>query len=95
MSSHSAWPVWKATVLASGTGALFGGVELLLILTLRVCSHVYPASETHIDQGPFDRGVEWPMIIIGVIAAILLAAGLLPPYPELWKRKGRVVGIST
>ena len=34
------------------------------------------------------------MLLIGIIAAILLAAGLLPPYLEIWKRKGRVVGIS-
>ena len=33
-------------------------------------------------------------MIVGVVAAILLAAGLLPPYFELWKRSGRVVGIS-
>jgi len=34
------------------------------------------------------------MIIIGVIASIFLAAGLLPPYYEMWKRRGRVVGIN-
>jgi hypothetical protein len=31
---------------------------------------------------------------MGIIAAILLAAGLLPPYGELWKRRGRVIGIN-
>lgn len=34
------------------------------------------------------------MILVGVIAAVLLAAGIIPPYPELIKRGGRVVGIS-
>lgn len=34
------------------------------------------------------------MILVGVIAAILLALGLLPPYFEIWKRRGRVIGIS-
>lgn len=34
------------------------------------------------------------MIVVGIIAAILLAAGLLPPYGELWKRRGRVIGIN-
>jgi hypothetical protein len=34
------------------------------------------------------------MIIVGVIASILIAAGLLPPYYEMWKRRGRVVGIN-
>ena len=33
-------------------------------------------------------------MIVGIVAAILLAAGLLPPYFELWKRSGRVVGIN-
>jgi hypothetical protein len=33
-------------------------------------------------------------LVIGIIAAILLAVGLLPPYGELWKRRGRVVGIN-
>jgi hypothetical protein len=28
------------------------------------------------------------------VAAILLAAGLLPPYGEAWKRKGRIIGIN-
>jgi hypothetical protein len=34
------------------------------------------------------------MIIIGVIASILLVAGLLPPYVEIYKRRGRVIGIN-
>ncbi len=34
------------------------------------------------------------MVLVGVIAAILLALGLLPPYFEIWKRRGRVIGIS-
>jgi hypothetical protein len=34
------------------------------------------------------------MTIIGIVAAILLAAGLIPPYFEIAKRRGRVVGIS-
>lgn len=40
------------------------------------------------------RGIKWPMLVIGIIASILLALGLIPPYFELWKRKGRVVGIN-
>lgn len=34
------------------------------------------------------------MLVVGIIASVLLAAGLLPPYGEIWKRRGRVVGIN-
>ncbi|KAI4180558.1 MAG: hypothetical protein L6R41_007164, partial [Letrouitia leprolyta] len=76
---NNAWPVWKASLLASGIGAAFGGLQALLVLTLR---------------GPYDRGTEWPMTLVGVLSSILLAAGLIPPYFEIAKRSGRVVGIN-
>ncbi|KAJ5512533.1 hypothetical protein N7463_002085 [Penicillium fimorum] len=69
----------KATLLSMGTVVLFGGLEALLILTLRI---------------PYNNGVRWPDIVVGIIAAIILSAGLLPPYFELWKRDGRVIGFS-
>ena len=75
---NNGWPTWKAWLLTSAVGATFGGVELLLILTLRPL---------------YLNGIAWPLMIVGIVAAILLAAGLLPPYAELWKRGGRVVGI--
>ena len=34
------------------------------------------------------------MIILGVLASILLVIGLVPPYFEIWSRRGRVIGIS-
>lgn len=40
------------------------------------------------------RGVKWPLLIYGIISSIFLAAGLIPPYFELWKRQGRVIGIN-
>ncbi|KAJ5735633.1 uncharacterized protein N7483_000758 [Penicillium malachiteum] len=70
---------FKATLVCLGTSALFGGLEALLILTLRI---------------PYNKGITWPDIVVGVFAAILLSGGLLPPYFELWKRDGRVVGFS-
>lgn len=42
----------------------------------------------------YRRGIEWPMLVIGIIASVLLALGLVPPYFELSKRRGRVVGIN-
>ena len=40
------------------------------------------------------RGVPWPSLIFGIIASVLLGVGLLPPYFELMKRQGRVIGID-
>lgn len=34
------------------------------------------------------------MNIVGSIAAFILILGTILPYPEIWKRRGRVVGIS-
>lgn len=36
----------------------------------------------------------WPDLVVGVVGAILISAGLIPPYFELWKRDGRVIGFS-
>ncbi|KAJ5833473.1 hypothetical protein N7474_001784 [Penicillium riverlandense] len=69
----------KAVLTCAATVVLFGGLEALLILTLRI---------------PYNNGVRWPDLVVGVVAAILLSAGLLPPYFELWKRHGRVIGFS-
>ncbi|KAJ5647396.1 hypothetical protein N7490_003768, partial [Penicillium lividum] len=69
----------KASLVCLGCSALFGGIEALLILTLRI---------------PYSKGVTWPDIVVGVVAAILLTAGLLPPYFELWKKDGRVIGFN-
>ncbi|KAI0014984.1 PQ loop repeat-domain-containing protein [Xylariomycetidae sp. FL0641] len=76
---HSKWALWKVLLVAIATGAIFGGVEAALILTL---SPLY------------DHGNTAPAVAIGVIAAVFLAAGLLPPYGEAWKRRGRIIGIN-
>jgi hypothetical protein len=73
-----------------------GGIEAALILTLKVTAllHRYPKNRTLTTKPLSDRRVSFPMIIIGVIASILLVAGLLPPYVEIYKRRGRVIGIN-
>ncbi|GME73594.1 unnamed protein product [[Candida] boidinii] len=42
----------------------------------------------------YKNGTTWPSLIFGILASVILAAGLLPPYFELFKRQGRVVGIN-
>ncbi|PTU19846.1 hypothetical protein P175DRAFT_0509837 [Aspergillus ochraceoroseus IBT 24754] len=73
------FPLLRVVVLVPGTAAVFGAIEAALILGLRI---------------PYKHGVTWPDLLVGIIAAILLAAGLLPPYFELWKRGGRVIGLN-
>ncbi|KUL92071.1 hypothetical protein ZTR_02527 [Talaromyces verruculosus] len=69
----------KATLLVVGSCLLCGGLEVLLILTLRI---------------PYRKGITWPDLIFGVIAAIMLAVGFVPLYFEVWKRRGRVAGVN-
>ncbi|KAL8732266.1 MAG: hypothetical protein Q9166_002838 [cf. Caloplaca sp. 2 TL-2023] len=76
---NNAWRLWTASLLAAAIGTAFGGIQVILVLTLR---------------GPYSRGVEWPMTLVGVVSAVLLAGGLIPPYFEIAKRNGRVVGIN-
>lgn len=42
----------------------------------------------------YEHGTHWPALIVGILASVLLGLGLIPPYFELAKRKGRVVGIN-
>lgn len=42
----------------------------------------------------YRKGITWPMLVFGILASVLIAIGLLPPYFELAKRKGRVIGIN-
>lgn len=69
----------KVIVYAGSFIIIAAGVEAGFILWLR----------------PIYRdGKEWPLLIIGIIATILIALGLIPPYFELAKRRGRVIGIN-
>lgn len=58
---------------------VFGGIEAGLVLAIR------PA---------YARGLDWPVLLIGVVAFITLISGYLPIPFELIKRRGRVVGID-
>ncbi|KAI1499056.1 PQ loop repeat-domain-containing protein [Biscogniauxia marginata] len=73
------WALWKVIAVGIMTTILFGGIEAALILTL---------------QPLYKSGDNAPVLVVGIIASILLAAGLLPPYGEAWKRRGRVIGIN-
>ena len=76
---HNRWRVWTATLATIAVAVAFAVTEAILILTLR---------------GPYYRGVEWPMMMLAITASVMQALGLIPPYFELAKRNGRVIGIS-
>jgi len=71
--------IWFATFITIAVASAFAGLEVLLVFVIK---------------GPYARGVEWPVTSVGIIAAILLTIGLLPLYWEMWKRQGRVLGLS-
>ncbi|KAI7773640.1 hypothetical protein LA080_010219 [Diaporthe eres] len=73
------WRAWTAALLGVAVAAACAGIEAALILTLRPI---------------YLEGNESPVLVVGIVASILLAAGLLPPYGEIWKRRGRVIGIN-
>ena len=75
----SKWPAWKGITLGLVTAAIFAGVEAALIVKLRPL---------------YDRGHEGPVIAVGIVASVLLAAGIIPPYFEMYKRRGRLAGIN-
>ncbi|OCK85241.1 hypothetical protein K432DRAFT_287162, partial [Lepidopterella palustris CBS 459.81] len=76
---HDGWRTWTASLATAMLAIGFGAVEAILVLTLR---------------GPYNRGVSWPLTMIAILASVILAVGLIPPYFELAKRGGRVIGIN-
>lgn len=42
----------------------------------------------------YNRGLEWPVLLFGILAFICLAIGYIPIPFELIKRRGRIVGLS-
>ncbi|KAI1459913.1 PQ loop repeat-domain-containing protein [Annulohypoxylon moriforme] len=76
---HSKYALWKVILIGLANAAAFAGVEAALIVTL---------------QPLYDAGNETGVLVVGIVANILLALGLLPPYGEIWKRRGRVIGIN-
>ncbi|KAF2680468.1 PQ loop repeat protein-like protein [Lentithecium fluviatile CBS 122367] len=73
------WRTWTATLLLTVLFAVFAGLQAGLVFAI---------------QPAYARGIDWPVLLIGIIAFIVLVAGYFPIPFELLKRRGRVVGID-
>ena len=73
------WKTWTATLLLTCLFAVDAAVQTGLVFAIR---------------GPYARGIEWPVLLIGIIAFLVMIAGYFPIPFELIKRRGRVVGID-
>lgn len=73
------WRTWTASLLLFFLLIAFAGIEIGLVYAIRQ---------------PYSRGLEWPVLLIGIIAFLTLISGYMPIPFELVKRRGRVVGID-
>jgi len=72
------WSILKALAVVVPIACAMGGIEAALVFALRI---------------GLERGVDWPVTLMAVLAACLLALGVLEQYLSIWKHKS-VEGIS-
>lgn len=75
----SQWRPWTVALLLTILFMVFAGVELGLVYAIRP---------------PYQRGIDWPVLLIGIISFILLIGAYFGVPIELLKRRGRVIGID-
>ncbi|KAH8594757.1 G protein-like protein-coupled receptor : PQ-loop [Bisporella sp. PMI_857] len=72
------WSAGKCTALVTAIGALFGGVEVAFVFALRA---------------GLRRDIHWPVIFMGILSTVLLSAGVLRHYYDIYIHR-TVRGIS-
>ncbi|QSZ35271.1 hypothetical protein DSL72_008140 [Monilinia vaccinii-corymbosi] len=72
------WSVSKCVFVTGGVGVVFGGLEVALVEGLKAGQR---------------RNLEWPLICMGILSAVLLAAGVLRHYYDIYVHR-TVRGIS-
>ncbi|GKT52126.1 uncharacterized protein ColSpa_12307 [Colletotrichum spaethianum] len=73
-----AWSVLRSLGVVAPIAAVMAGIQIALVIGLRIVKA---------------RGVEWPMILMAVLSAALLAAGVLRHYWDIYVHR-TVRGIS-
>ncbi|KAK2740820.1 pq loop repeat protein [Colletotrichum kahawae] len=72
------WSVLRSLAVVTPIAAVMAGIQVALVFALRI---------------PKSRGTEWPMIVMAVLSAALLAAGVLRHYWDIYVHR-TVRGIS-
>ena len=72
------WLIPRIIIVLTGLGTLLGGVEAGLIFGLRKAR---------------EKGTEWPLMFMAILSAILLSAGVLRHYWDIYKTRS-VRGLS-
>jgi len=72
------WSVLRCCAVVGAMGTLFGGIEVALVFALRAGLH---------------RGLHWPVTLMGVLSTVLLSAGVLRHYYDIYTHH-TVRGIS-
>jgi hypothetical protein len=72
------WEIKKVSICFAALALVFGGVETGLVFALRVAR---------------ERGHKWPMTLMAVLAAVLLAGGVLRHYVDMIRTRSDA-GIS-
>ncbi|KAK5743454.1 hypothetical protein LTR17_002629 [Elasticomyces elasticus] len=72
------WSIFKSLAVVVPVACIMGGIEAGLVFALR-------AGIRH--------GTHWPLTLMAVLAAVLLAAGVFEQYLSIWKHRN-VAGIS-
>ncbi|KAE9994759.1 hypothetical protein EG327_003023 [Venturia inaequalis] len=75
---NKSWTVSRALLAVCSIAIVMGGIEAALVISLRVAK---------------SRHVDWPLTVMAILSAVLLAAGVLRHYYDIWVHR-TVRGIS-
>ncbi|KAI9820061.1 MAG: hypothetical protein M1826_001051 [Phylliscum demangeonii] len=83
---------WAQTMVYEGRHTL--PIALLITVATGVAFAVFERVLVWKLQVLHSRGTDRPLLAVGILSAVMVSVALLPAYWEIWKRKGRVVGIN-
>jgi hypothetical protein len=91
------WSKTKCLAVTGVIGVLFGGIEVALVEALRVYTQstfrTSDRSMLTLNQAGQKRNLQWPVILMGVLSTVLLSAGVLRHYFDIYVHR-TVRGIS-